>query len=261
MNSPNGHLATQATAQRLTALLRPEVTYSLAPEGYVDTLSGEEKEPPGRAQAAWQTTLGSNVYERIQPLMASLLAPNYRTVHQQLHLAAGQHVVDVGCGPGNVTTRLAEAVAPHGLAVGVDLSTPMLARAAARARPNMGLTRGDATRLPLRDASVDAACATAVVMLVPEPADALAELVRVVRPVGWLLVMVPGPPTGITAPVTRPLTNLIGRFAGARMFTPDEVPLLLEQLGCDRIHSAQHANMITVRARTPAGTAEADSRH
>ena len=85
----------------------------------------------------------------------------------------------------------------------------------------------------------------------PEPADALAELVRIVRPGGWLLVMVPGQPTGITAPVTRTLTNLIGRFAGARMFAPDEVPLLLEQLGCNRIHSNQHANMIAVRARTP----------
>lgn len=254
MTHPAGRVETVATERRLADLLQPGVPRHATTDGYVDTLPGQDVAPPGRAQAAWQTRPGSLLWQAIQPALASLLVPGYRTVADQLRLAPGQTVADVGCGPGNVTTGLAEAVGPHGLAVGLDLSGPMLARAATQARPNMGLVRGDASRLPLRDGCVDAACATAVVMLVPEPAHALAEMVRVVKPGGWLLLMVPARPTGPLASVTRPLSDLLGRFGGARMFTAEEVTTLLEQFGCDRIHSYQQGNMITVRARTPAGT-------
>lgn len=68
--------------------------------------------------------------------MTSRLVPDYRTVARQLRLGPGSTVVDVGCGPGNVTAALADAVAPaHGLAHGVDVSTPMLRKAAAQPRP------------------------------------------------------------------------------------------------------------------------------
>lgn len=245
-------ISTVATVTRLEQLLRPEVTWAPSADGYLDTLPGESVPPPGRAQAAWQTSVGAALYQRMQRVAASLLVPGSATVADQLRLRPGRTVVDVGCGPGNVTTGLADAVAPHGLAVGVDLSGPMLARAAHQARPNMGLLRGDATHLPLRDHCADAACATLVIMLVPEPADALSEMIRIVKPGGRLLVMVPSRPEGPAAVVGRPIMDRIGRFGGARMFTPDELSILLEQLGCERIHSRQQCNTLTVRARTPA---------
>ncbi|WP_430335232.1 class I SAM-dependent methyltransferase [Rhodococcus sp. ACT016] len=261
MNRPSEpeQISTRATVPRLEKLLRPDVTWVPSSDGFLDTLPGETVPPPGRAQAAWQTSLGASIYQRMQRVMAPVVAPGYATIADQLHLKPGQTVVDVGCGPGNVTNGLADAVGPHGLAVGVDLSGPMLARAGQRSRPNLGLMRADATRLPLRDHCADAACATAVIMLVPEPAEALREMIRIIKPGRWLLVMVPCRPTGPTAPLTRPIMDRIGQFGGARMFTSDDLSTLLEQLGCEHIRSHQQCNMLTARARTPTSGRESTS--
>ncbi|HYZ53509.1 MAG TPA: methyltransferase domain-containing protein [Streptosporangiaceae bacterium] len=236
------------TMDQVRKLMRPDVAWQPV-DGYLDTLAREPVPASRGAQSLWQTSFGSDLWRRIQPALASSLVPSYRSVARQLQLTPGNIVVDVGCGPGNVTVTLADAVAPGGLAVGVDMSAPMLVHAVGQARPNMGLVRGDAEHLPLREASADAVCATAVIMLVADPARALAEMTRILRPGGWLLVMATCWPTGLTAPLTRPLTSLLGHIAHARMFSPDDIPGMLDRLGYDRIHSHVRANMVIVRAR------------
>ena len=47
---------------------------------------------------------------------------------------AGQRILDIGCGAGQSTLALAEAVGPSGLALGLDISRPMLAVAEGRAK-------------------------------------------------------------------------------------------------------------------------------
>jgi trans-aconitate methyltransferase len=57
----------------------------------------------------------------------------------------------------------------RGLALGVDISEPMLARAvSAEAGPQIGFLRADAQRLPLRDETVDAVVSVAVLQLIPD---------------------------------------------------------------------------------------------
>lgn len=108
-----------------------------------------------------------------------------------LELRPGERVLDLGAGPGFLALRLAEAVGPSGAVCGVDISAPLLAHARqlAAGRPQLSWLRADATALPLPDASFDAAISTQVLEYVAEVDAALAELHRLLRPQGRLVVV------------------------------------------------------------------------
>jgi ubiquinone/menaquinone biosynthesis C-methylase UbiE len=102
-------------------------------------------------------------------------------------LRPGMRLLDVGCGPGSITRGLAERLAP-GEVVGVDLSGETLAGAradaAARGLTNLRYEEASVYALPFPDASFDVAYAHQVFQHLREPAAALAEMLRVVRPGG-----------------------------------------------------------------------------
>ena len=106
-------------------------------------------------------------------------------------LRAGMRVLDVGCGPGSITRGLAAHVAP-GETLGVDLSRETLASAredaAARGLTNVRFEEASVYQLPYADASFDVAYAHQVFQHLREPAAALAEMLRVVRPGGLVAV-------------------------------------------------------------------------
>ena len=103
------------------------------------------------------------------------------------HLRPGMRLLDVGCGPGSITLGLAEVVAP-GEVVGLDLRPEVVAQAraaaAARGIGNVRFATGSAYALPFPDAAFDAAFAHVVLLHLREPARALAEVRRVLRPGG-----------------------------------------------------------------------------
>ena len=97
-------------------------------------------------------------------------------------------VGDLGCGTG----QLAETVAPHvGRVIAVDGSADMLDAARRRVgeRPNVDIRQGDLEALPLQDGELDCAMLSLVLHYSPDPAMALAEVARVVKLGGRLLVV------------------------------------------------------------------------
>lgn len=98
-------------------------------------------------------------------------------------------VLDVGCGPGWYVAGAAELGVA---AVGLDLSVGMVAQAAVAYPAALGWIAGDAARLPVADHAFDAALALHMLYHVPDPAAAVAELRRVVRPGGTVLAVLNG---------------------------------------------------------------------
>jgi ubiquinone/menaquinone biosynthesis C-methylase UbiE len=113
-----------------------------------------------------------------------------RIVREALAAAPGERILDVGCGPGFYCAELLADVGPTGWVVGVDGSEAMLALAARRCagHDNVELLPGDATAVPVDDASFDAALSVQVQEYVPDVDAGLAELHRALRPGGRVLV-------------------------------------------------------------------------
>jgi SAM-dependent methyltransferase len=136
---------------------------------------------PGQAAArydAWfDTAWGAHAWAVESAAVLNALEPR-----------AGRRIADVGCGTGRLLARLA---AEGATAVGVDRNPGMLERAAARTPGRVA--QADASRLPLADHSVHAAVAVTVLEFTAEPARVLAEMARVTRPGGRLVVGVLNP--------------------------------------------------------------------
>ncbi|MEU8585827.1 methyltransferase domain-containing protein [Streptomyces sp. NPDC048664] len=137
--------------------------------------------------------------------------PAYASGVDRLGLREGDRVLDAGCGTGRALTPLRAAVGPTGVVLGADLTPAMLEAAVAAGRNHDGrLLLADVAVLPLRAQCLDAVFAAGLVAHLPQPAENLRELARVVRPGGRLALFHP-----------------IGRAALAarqgRQITPDDL--------------------------------------
>ncbi|HET7417538.1 MAG TPA: methyltransferase domain-containing protein [Solirubrobacterales bacterium] len=97
--------------------------------------------------------------------------------------------IEVACGPGAIARALAPRV---GRVHGVDLTPAMVAKAAEEAgREGLGNVEfavGDATALEFKDGAFDGAVTRFSLHHIPAPRRVVAEMARVVRPGGWVLV-------------------------------------------------------------------------
>ncbi len=220
-----------------------------ASKGYLDVLKDlpEADSAPkntGAIQAAWASGLGSMFYDNAQAFARKLVSA-WQLPIDWLSIPTGGVALDVGSGPGNVTASLARAAGPDGLALGVDISEPMLSRAvSAEAGPNVGFLRADAQRLPFRDESFDAAVSLAVLQLIPNPAATLAEIVRVLKPGGRVAIMVPT--AGRGGGLLRRLPH-----GGVHFFSEDELSDTCEDLGLVGVRAKTLGNIQWVRGRKP----------
>jgi arsenite methyltransferase len=103
-------------------------------------------------------------------------------------LAAGERVVDVGCGAGIDSLIAAKMVGPAGAVVGVGMTVAMLekARTAADGVDNVEFQQGFGEEIPVPDGWADVVISNGVLNLMPDKARALAEMARVLKPEGRL---------------------------------------------------------------------------
>ena len=123
-------------------------------------------------------------------VFGSLLQPGRRHAIRAMQLQSGDRVLEVGVGTG-----ISLPLYPDNVRVtGVDLSTDMLAKARERARVRSlrnveDLLEMDATRMTFPDNSFDVVIAMYIVSVVDQPERVVAEMLRVCKPGGRLLIV------------------------------------------------------------------------
>jgi O-methyltransferase/aklanonic acid methyltransferase len=128
-------------------------------------------------------------YDEDVPFYASI----GRLLVQWAEPAVDARVLDIGAGRGAITRAVVEARGPAGSIVAGDISPKMVEQLAALQLPGVETRLLDARALDLPDASFDVVFAGFVLSSIPDPAPAIAELARVLRPGGELLLSAPGP--------------------------------------------------------------------
>lgn len=123
--------------------------------------------------------VGADAYDRFMGRYSMPLAPQLADF---AGIEAGQSVLDVGCGPGALTSELVRRLGSASVAA-VDPSEPFV-EAARERHPGVSVQRAAAEQLPFEDQVFDAAIAQLVVHFMTDPILGLREMGRVVRPEG-----------------------------------------------------------------------------
>ncbi len=172
-------------------------------------------------------------YDLLNRAMTAGLDGRWRaTAAAVADVAAGDRALDVCTGTGDLAFALADRVTPSGEVVGVDFAERMLDRAREKAQGRTGVRfeAADALDLPFADDAFDAATVAFGIRNVDDLDRGLAEMARVVRPGGRVVIL------EITTParmrrfyelwfdrVVPRLGRLLGRDAAAYAYLPASV--------------------------------------
>jgi SAM-dependent methyltransferase len=172
---------------------------------------------------------------------ADELAPESEWLFDQIGVCTGWRVVEIGCGPRGCLGLLSKRVGSTGRVVGVERSAEQVERArhfaAERRLTNVELLDADARSLDLPDRAFDLATARLVLTNVPRPEEIVAEMVRLVRPGGFIALHEPDPTTNRCDPPLEAQTRLLqilNTYAGLNGIDRSiglRVPRMLRELG------------------------------
>jgi ubiquinone/menaquinone biosynthesis C-methylase UbiE len=210
------------------------------------------------------------IYEDV--LVPRLFTPWARLLLDRLDLRTGDAVLDVACGPGSVTRPAAIDVGRSGRVTGIDLSGAMLTIARAkpvlpRAAP-IDYQQASADRLPVADADFDVATCQHGLQFFADPAAALTEMRRALRPGGRLGIAVwaeieQAPPFAALEEAVREVAGAepAGRYRNGPWGMPDADQLreLLENAGFDQVRVTRDALPLSFESAAQLGSTLAAS--
>lgn len=181
-------------------------------------------ESPNREQIRYWNEEAGQKWVRFQDLLDAQIRPLGEKAMERAEIRAGARVLDVGCGCGDTTIALARRVGPAGEVVGVDISAPMLERAATRAREaglsQVSFVRADAQVHDFPEASFDVVFSRFGVMFFADPIAAFANLRRASK-AGASLAFVCWQAVSENPWMAVPLMAALPHLPGAQLPDPD----------------------------------------
>jgi SAM-dependent methyltransferase len=116
-----------------------------------------QHDPKNEAEITYWNSAGGQRWVERQQSQDIVLGPILQATLERAQVQQGERVVDIGCGTGASSIALAERIGSTGEVLGVDVSAPMLARAAERLPPGapVKFVRADATTYRFEAAAFD----------------------------------------------------------------------------------------------------------
>jgi ubiquinone/menaquinone biosynthesis C-methylase UbiE len=202
----------------------------------------------GERHTQWSNVDGGPVdaSARYLETMMRVLAAQKQQSTELLRLRPGMSVIEIGCGNGRDAEALAKLVGPTGRVVGIDASQELVAQATERTA-SLGLPLryqvDDAHALAFPDNTFDAARVDRVLQHLNDPAQAVREMARVVRPGGRIAAIEPDWHTVTVAGVDNDVTRSVVRYKADINVTHGtigrELRRLLVEAGCGEVTAEQ----------------------
>jgi ubiquinone/menaquinone biosynthesis C-methylase UbiE len=168
----------------------------------------------------------------------------------------GQSAIDLGCGPSGILDLLSAAVSPGGRVVGLDADPAHVAMArryaAQHGLADVEVVAADARHTGLPAGSFDLVHARTVLVTIPEPAEVVAEMVRLAKPGGWVAGQEPDTEYFICYPALPEWDRLREIFhasfgrSGADLHIGRRLTELYRDAGLEEVELVAHAGVYPV---------------
>ena len=206
-----------------------------------------ERTRPGTKTYRDFTGSAAQAYQRF--FVPAIATPVSTQLVNAAALRTGEAVLDVACGTGLIARRAAAAVGVTGTVTGVDLAPDMIDVAAATDQPqgaDIEWQVTDAVSIPQPDRSYDVALCQMGLMFIENKAAALAEMHRILKFGGRIVINVPGliqPPfEGMASAIAEHINPELAGFVRAVFSMHDPEPLgdLLAQVGFGEVATTEY---------------------